>query len=93
MAGAVVDPTVGEPVGGPPDPSSIKVAIGNTVTEAMAKLVAVDQARSDETRILEAFQLNALEALNEPDGAAQVDALLHARAFGSFSGGETTETI
>ncbi|HAF14811.1 MAG TPA: hypothetical protein DCK99_14170, partial [Blastocatellia bacterium] len=89
----VWNPKLAEPVGGPPDPSTIKVAIGNTVTEAMAKLVAVDQNRADETRILEAFQLNALETLNDPDGAAQVDSLLHANAFGSISAGETTETI
>jgi len=89
----VWNPKLGEPVGGPPDPSTIKVAIGNTVTEAMAKLVAVDQNRADETRILEAFQLNALEILNDPDGAAQIDSLLHATTFGSISAGETTETI
>lgn len=89
----VADPAVTDPVGGPPDPSSIKVAIGNTVTEAMAKLVAVDQSRADEARILEAFQLNALETMNEPDGAARVDSLLHAKAFGSLPGGYVTETI
>ncbi len=86
-------PTAGEPVGGPPDPSSMKVVIGNTVTEAMARLAANDQTPADETRILEAFQLNALHTLNEADGAAQVDSLLHAKAFGSLPGGEVTETI
>jgi len=89
----VANPTIVDPVGGPPDPSTIKVAIGNTVTEALAKLVAVDQNRSDETRILEAFQLNALQTLNEPDGAAQVDSLLHFNAFGSLPGGEITEKM
>jgi hypothetical protein len=87
------DTTVTDPVGGPPNPSSVTVAIGNTVTEALARLVAVGQNRPDETRILEAFQLNALNVLNEADGAARVDSLLHANAFGSLPGGETTETI
>jgi hypothetical protein len=87
------DPSVADPVGGPPDPSTVKVAIGNTITEAMAKLVATDQNRADEARVLEAFQLNALPTLNEPDGAARIDALLHANAFASLPAGETTETI
>src|SRR6185369_12106326 len=54
------DPSVADPVGGPPDPKTIKVAIGNTITETMAKLVAADQNRADEARVLEAFQLNTL---------------------------------
>ena len=87
------DPSVADPVGGPPDPSTVKVAIGNTITEAMAKLVATDQNRADEARVLEAFQLNALSTLDEPDGAARIDTLLHANAFGSLPAGETTETI
>lgn len=89
----LADPSLSDPVGGPPDPSTIKVAIGNTISEAMAKLVATDQARSDETRILEAFQLNAVQVLSQPDGAAQVDSLLHDNAFGSLPGGEAVETM
>jgi hypothetical protein len=87
------DPSLGDPVGGPPDPSTIKVVIGNTVTETMAKLVATDQNRADEARVLEAFQLNALATLDDPDGAARIDALLHSNSFASVSAGETTETI
>jgi hypothetical protein len=86
--GAVVDP-----VGGPPDPTTIEIAAGNTIAETMAKLVATDQNRADEARVLEAFQLNALATLDEPDGAARIDALLHASAFASLPAGETTETI
>jgi len=89
-----LDPSVGqEEPGGPPDPAAIRVALGNTVTEAMARLVATAENRPDETRILEAFQLNALSVLNEPDGASRVDALLHAREFGAIPGDQTTETI
>ena len=89
----ISDSSVVEPVGGPPDPSAIRVAIGNTIGEALAKLVATETNRADETRILEAFQMNALAVLNQPDGATQVDALLHANAFASLPGGETTETV
>ena len=89
----ILDTTVVDPVGGPPPASSISVTIGNTITETLAKLVATQTGHTDETRILEAFELNALNVLNEPDGAARVDALLHANSFGSISGGEVTETI
>jgi hypothetical protein len=89
-----LDPSIGqEEPGGPPDPAGIKVALGNTITEALSRLVATGQNRPDETRILEAFQLNALTILNEPDGAARVDSLLHARQFGSKPGEQYTETI
>lgn len=87
------DTSTGDPVGGPPPASAIQVTLGNTITEAMARLVATGENRPDETRILEAFQLHALNLLNEPDGAARVDALLHAIGFGSLPGGEKTETI
>ncbi|HVT97276.1 MAG TPA: hypothetical protein VHE33_07185, partial [Acidobacteriaceae bacterium] len=89
-----LDPSIGqEEPGGPPDPAGIRVAMGNTVTEAMARLVATGNNRPDETRILEAFQLNALTVLNDADGPAKVDSLLHGRQFGSVPGEPYTETI
>jgi len=89
-----LDSSIGqEEPGGPPNPSSIRVAMGNTITEALARLVATGDNRPDETRILEAFQLNALSLLNEADGAARVDSLLHARQFGSVPGKQYQETI
>lgn len=89
-----LDPSVvNDEPGGPPSAAGIRVALGNTVTEALARLVATGDDRPDETRILEAFQLNGLTLLNEPDGAARVDALLHAREFGSVPGEQYTETI
>jgi hypothetical protein len=89
-----LDTSIGqEEPGGPPNPSSIRVAMGNTITEAMARLVSTGENRPDETRILEAFQLNALSVLNDADGPAKVDALLHARQFGSVPGDPYTETI
>jgi hypothetical protein len=89
-----LDPSVvNDEPGGPPSADGIRVALGDTVTEALARLVATGDNRPDETRILEAFQLNALTLLNEPDGAARVDALLHAREFGSVPGEQYTETI
>ncbi len=106
MHGCVVAigwPTVGWPgnesgllsgeSGGPPAASSVNVAVGNTLTEALAALVAQHNNRPDEARILEGFLLSSLADLEQPDGRARLDALLQATAFGSLDGGFTTETI
>jgi len=79
--------------GGPPDASAINVAVGCTLTEALAALIAKQNGRPDEARILEAFLLSSLADFEQPDGRARLDALLHASAFASLDGGSTTETI
>jgi hypothetical protein len=79
--------------GGPPAASAINVAIGNTLTEALAALIVQHNKRPDEARILEAFLLSSLSDLEQPDGRARLDALLQANAFASLDGGYTTETI
>src|SRR5581483_11697345 len=106
MHGCVVAigwPTVGWPgnengllsgeAGGPPAASSINVAVGNTLTEALAALVARHNNLPNEARILEGFLLGSLADLEQPDGRARLDALLQAAAFSSLDGGSTTETI
>ncbi len=79
--------------GGPPDPAALKIAIGNTMGEVMAKLISLANNSTAEERILEAFQLSALTELDKPDGQARLDVLLHTSAFGAMSGGETTERV
>jgi hypothetical protein len=79
--------------GGPPAASAINVAVGNTLTEALAALVAQHNNLPDEARILEGFLLSSLADLEQPDGRARLDALLQATAFSSMDGGFTTETI
>ncbi len=79
--------------GGPPAASAINVAVGNTLTEALAALVAKHNGLPDEARILEGFLLSSLADLEQPDGRARLDALLQATAFASIDGGSTTETI
>ena len=79
--------------GGPPAASAINVAVGNTLTEALAALVAQHNNLPDEARILEGFLLSSLSDLEQPDGRARLDALLQASAFASLDGGFTTETI
>jgi hypothetical protein len=85
--------TLSAETGGPPPVSALKVVVGNTGAEALAELVERANNSSDEARLLEAFQIGATGELDHPDGRARVDALLHARAFGSQSGGETVERV
>lgn len=79
--------------GGPPAASAINVAVGNTLTEALAALVAQHNNLPGEAGILEGFLLSSLADLEQPDGRARLDALLQATAFSSLDGGYTTETI
>jgi IPT/TIG domain len=83
-------------VGGPPPASQISVAIGNTMGEALAAMIAKTNNApnaADQARVLEAFMSGSLAELDLPDGAARVDARLHADSFGSLPGKETTEQI
>jgi hypothetical protein len=79
--------------GGAPAASGITVAVGNTIPEALAALVAQKNQSPDEARILEAFLLGVLPQLNEANGRATVDAALHASSFASQDGGYTTEQL
>jgi hypothetical protein len=80
-------------VGGPPPASAIRAIYANTLAEALGEAVALQNSKPDEARALEAFMLGALSEFEQADGAARVDARLHANAFGSLSGGDVTETI
>ncbi|MGA9965996.1 MAG: hypothetical protein WBQ10_12420 [Terriglobales bacterium] len=96
-------PTVGYPgneegllsgeVGGPPAASDITVCVGNTTNEALATAVAQTDSAPDQARVLEAFLLGALRDLDQPDGQARVDALLHASAFATRDGGFVNDSI
>jgi hypothetical protein len=79
--------------GGPPEASSISVTAGNTITEALAALVAKKNNAPEQARILEAFLLGVLPQLNEANGRATVDAALHANSFASIDGGRTTQQL
>jgi hypothetical protein len=87
------DGLVSEEAGGPPSAASVDVAFGNTITEALATLLAKTSNNPHEAYALEAFMVGALDEFNEADGEARVDARLHANAFASLPGGERTEII
>jgi hypothetical protein len=74
-------------VGGPPDPASVRVAVGNTMAEAIGSLVALANDAPDEAVLVEALQLGVVKELDQPDGRAQLDVALHASSFASLPGG------
>ncbi len=83
-------------VGGPPPASQISVAAGSTMAEALSAMIAKTNNASDaadQARALEAFMSGSMADLDLPDGAARIDARLHADSFGSLPDQETTEEI
>jgi len=84
---------LGGQVGGPPAASNIKISVGNTMAEALAAMLAANNGSDQESRLLEAVLLDAMQDLDQPDGAARIDTRLHAAGFGALPGGEVTTTI
>ncbi|HKD78090.1 MAG TPA: hypothetical protein VKH81_00245 [Candidatus Angelobacter sp.] len=85
--------TAGGEFGGAPQASSIHVAVGNTLTEALGALVAQANKSPQEAQMLEAFLLGGVAEVDKADGQAQVDALLHAASFATRDDGFTSEDI
>ncbi len=84
---------VGEEAGGPPPAGNVRVAIGHTLTDALAAMFAANNHTPEEARLLETALLGAADELDEPDAAARVDVRVHAASFGSLASGFDTETI
>ncbi|HEV7914896.1 MAG TPA: hypothetical protein VGP22_14105, partial [Albitalea sp.] len=84
---------LGNLVGGPPAASNIEIAIGHTLTDALAALLAANNRTPAEARALEAALLGAADELDDVDAAARVDVRVHAASFGSLPGGSITETV
>jgi hypothetical protein len=83
----------GDQVGGPPPAGNVRVAIGHSMTDALAALFAANNHSPDEARVLEAALLGAADQLDEADAAARVDVRVHAASFGALPGGSDSETI
>lgn len=84
---------LGGAVGGPPPASAVRIAVGHTMTDALAAMLAANNRTPAEARALEAALLGAAEELDAPDAAARVDVRVHAASFGSLPGGSVTETV
>ena len=79
--------------GGPPDPSTITVATGNTMAETIGAIVAAANSAPEQAAIVEALQLGIINELDQPDGRAQLDVALHTSSFAAQSGGSSTEPL
>jgi hypothetical protein len=87
------DGSLSTAAGGPPDPAAISVVLAATSGEGLGTVVAHASGLPDDIRLVEAFSVSALRELDQPGGLAKLDSALHAAAFGSIPGGETTEVI
>jgi hypothetical protein len=83
----------GQAPGGPPDPAKISVVLANTLTDGLGTLVGHDDNSPDDANLFEAFSLGALAELEQPDGRARLDSVLHATEFSTIDGGFTLETV
>lgn len=84
---------LGGQAGGPPAAGSIRVAIGHTMTDALAAMLAANNKTPAEARALEAALLGSADELDDADAAARLDVRVHAASFGSLPGGSITETV
>ena len=91
--GVAPDGLAGGGTGGPPPADSVTVTIGNTLTEALAARLALNQGAPDEARALEAVLLGGTQELDQPDAPARIDSLLHASGFAGLPGGVRTEDL
>jgi hypothetical protein len=80
-----------EEVGGPPDPATVTVAVGNTMAETIGALVALANDAPDQAALVEALQLGVVKELDQPDGRAELDVALHTSSFASQSGGTAAQ--
>ncbi len=78
---------------GTPGDDAVTLAIGNTGIEALAALVAKQRNKPNLEKILAAFHYDLLNEIQDPDGLAQLESLLHAEDFESKTGGFVVDTI
>lgn len=81
-----------KPKGGAPS-SPISIAVGNTSVEALTALITAQAGTSVDSELLEAFQLDLIDLLDQPDGASLLAERLHTSFFHKFSGGYTWSIV
>ena len=83
----------GDEVGGPPAPGEVAIALGATAAQAVGELVAHENGRRAEARLVEALHLGSLRDADRPDGRGRLDVRLHAAGFASLPGETSSERI
>ena len=78
---------------GKPDTGSVRVAVGNTGLEALSAVLAQQTDKANAERMLTAFHYGLLSTLQDPDGPAALESLLHSEDFQSKPGGFVVDMI
>jgi hypothetical protein len=79
--------------GGPPDPLTVRAAVGDTLAAATAVLLD-DGTAPDALPLREAVLTGAVDGLDTPDGLARLDARRHQERFVSVArSGSTTDVV
>lgn len=81
------------PGAGKPDPDKVKVCVGNTGVEALSAQIANTTGDRNAERVFNAYHYGMLPELQQQDGLALVESLLHSEDFESRPGGFVTDTI
>jgi hypothetical protein len=76
---------------------NVKVAAGNTAIDALAALIAWEANKQGGVpgldRLMEAFQYHLLDTLDQPGGAAELDARIRQAWFGALPGGTVWQIV
>lgn len=84
------------PGGAPTRTSPVSIAVGNSSIEALTALVTAQASAQNtpiDAELLEAFQLDLLDVLDEPDGAAVLADKLLASFFQRYAGGYVWQIV
>ncbi|MCO4090635.1 MAG: hypothetical protein HEQ34_01605 [Sphingorhabdus sp.] len=82
------------PPGGAPNQTPVSIAVGNSSIEALTALVTAQSQGTDvQPELLEAFQLDMLDVMDEPDGAARLADKLKSSFYQRFNGGFSWDIV
>lgn len=78
---------------GKPTPENLSVSVGNTGVEALSALLAKNADQANAERIYNGYHYGLLPELQQQDGLATLESLLHSEDFKSQPGGFVTDSI
>lgn len=84
------------PPGGAPNDTPVSISVGNTSIEALTAMITAQAAQQGvyiDSELLEAFQLDLIDVLDQPDGGATVAEKLQASFFEKYNGGYTWNIV
>ncbi|HJZ72421.1 MAG TPA: hypothetical protein VKE51_11830 [Vicinamibacterales bacterium] len=89
--------TTSIPPGGAPTQQGaappVSISVGNTAVEALTAMIAGQGGPDIDTTLLEAFQLDMIAALDQPDAGAALADAVHSSFFQKYAGGYVWEIV